>query len=160
MNTEQAIKVIERQIAIVEPSLRLEQSVLASQILKDKVDANKLAIAALRAQQVRENPKPLTLEELKEREWKNDTQFTHSCPNCESVSSENKRLRKRCEAAEEDFLDYATSGTDNFAPFCANASPECVDARGWCNNEKCKGRKWTGPQEGEAEAALKARDEK
>lgn len=41
----------------------------------------------------------------------------------------------------DDFTGFVTGGIHNAAPYCANCSPECVNARGWCNgdNKVCRG---------------------
>lgn len=62
----------------------------------------------------------------------------------EYLQKENNSLRSERDAAEEDFIDYVTNRTGNFAPYCKNACPECTDKRGWCILDKCKGRKWRG----------------
>lgn len=48
-----------------------------------------------------------------------------------------ERLNQERDNAIEDFMDFVSSGTANFAPFCANANNGCVDKRGWCINDKC-----------------------
>ena len=41
----------------------------------------------------------------------------------------------------DDFVDFATSGMYNLAPYCANRTNECVQHNGWCKTDSnfCKG---------------------
>lgn len=41
----------------------------------------------------------------------------------------------------DDFESYVYDGVSNSAPYCSNACAECVDARGWCKEDRdgCKG---------------------
>lgn len=41
----------------------------------------------------------------------------------------------------DDFGSYVYDGVPNPAPYCSNACTECVDARGWCKEDRdgCKG---------------------
>jgi len=65
-----------------------------------------------------------------------------------ALQADRDAWKRRAEAAEQDLIDYASSGTDNFSPYCANVRPECVDGRGWCIKETCKRIAWKGPKEG------------
>ena len=63
-----------------------------------------------------------------------------------TLQAENERLRgeleqvkKVYESEKEDFIDYACSGVPNLSPYCLNRHPDCVDERGWCKTEKCRG---------------------
>ena len=39
----------------------------------------------------------------------------------------------------ENFIDYACSGVPNLSPYCMNRCVECVDKRGWCKRNECRG---------------------
>ena len=39
----------------------------------------------------------------------------------------------------ENFIDFACSGVPNLSPYCMNRCVECVDGRGWCKQNECKG---------------------
>lgn len=43
------------------------------------------------------------------------------------------------EDLREDFVDFVCSGTNNLAPYCKNCCDECVDGRGWCTYQRCRG---------------------
>lgn len=36
----------------------------------------------------------------------------------------------------DDFQSYVYGGVPNPAPYCSNASEKCVDARGWCKEDR------------------------
>ena len=57
----------------------------------------------------------------------------------ERLRAELEQVKQLYETEKEDFLDYACSGIPNFAPYCFNRRPDCVDERGWCRSEKCHG---------------------
>lgn len=57
----------------------------------------------------------------------------------EKLRAELEQVKQLYETEKEDFLDYACSGIPNFAPYCFNRCPDCVDERGWCKTEKCRG---------------------
>ena len=52
---------------------------------------------------------------------------------------ELEQVKRLYESEKEDFLDYACSGIPNFAPYCFNRHPDCVDERGWCKSAECHG---------------------
>lgn len=54
---------------------------------------------------------------------------------CEDAESVIRELGTKLGNVMEDFVDFATSGIPNLAPFCANRSDSCVDERGWCIHE-------------------------
>ena len=54
---------------------------------------------------------------------------------CEDAESVIRELGTKLGNVLEDFVDFATSGIPNLAPFCANRSEECVNERGWCIHE-------------------------
>lgn len=54
-------------------------------------------------------------------------------------SAELEQVKRLYESEKEDFLDYACSGIPNFAPYCFNRHPDCVDERGWCKSAECHG---------------------
>lgn len=63
-----------------------------------------------------------------------------------TLQAENEKLRAELEQAKrlyesekEDFIDFACSGVPNLTPYCLNRHPDCVDERGWCRTEKCRG---------------------
>lgn len=63
-----------------------------------------------------------------------------------TLQAENEKLRAEMEQAKrlyesekEDFIDFACSGVPNLTPYCLNRHPDCVDERGWCRTEKCRG---------------------
>ena len=63
-----------------------------------------------------------------------------------TLQAENEKLRAELEQVErlyesekEDFIDFACSGVLNLSPYCLNRNPDCVDERGWCRTEKCRG---------------------
>ena len=47
--------------------------------------------------------------------------------------------REQYEELREAFVDYVCSGVINQAPYCKNRCDECVDNRGWCTYQKCRG---------------------
>ena len=53
--------------------------------------------------------------------------------------AELEQVKRLYESEKEDFLDYACSGIPNFAPYCFNRHPDCVDERGWCKSAECHG---------------------
>lgn len=55
------------------------------------------------------------------------------------ASDELEQVKRLYESEKEDFLDYACSGIPNFAPYCFNRHPDCVDERGWCKSAECHG---------------------
>ena len=48
-------------------------------------------------------------------------------------------LSEQYEELREDFVDFVCSGTNNPAPYCKNRCDECVDGRGWCTYQRCRG---------------------
>lgn len=68
------------------------------------------------------------------------------CAYLDDLEAENEKLRAELEQAKrlyesekEDFIDFACSGVPNLTPYCLNRHPDCVDERGWCRTEKCRG---------------------
>ena len=57
----------------------------------------------------------------------------------EKLRGELEQMKRLYESEKEDFLDYACSGIPNFAPYCFNRHPDCVDERGWCKSAECHG---------------------
>ncbi len=65
------------------------------------------------------------------------------------VAAELERVKQLYESEKEDFMEFACSGIPNLSPFCFNRHPDCVDERGWCKTEKCRGfSRERGPEEG------------
>ena len=65
---------------------------------------------------------------------------------CGQWEAENEKLRAELgreqrlyESEKEDFIDCVCSGVPNLSPYCMNRHPDCVDERGWCRTEKCRG---------------------
>ena len=63
-----------------------------------------------------------------------------------TLQAENAQLRAELEqeqrlyeSEKEDFIDCVCSGVPNLSPYCMNRHPDCVDERGWCRTEKCRG---------------------
>ena len=63
-----------------------------------------------------------------------------------TLQAENDKLRAELgreqrlyESEKEDFIDCVCSGVPNLSPYCMNRHPDCVDERGWCRTEKCRG---------------------
>lgn len=56
-----------------------------------------------------------------------------------AIKAELEQVKRLYESEKEDFLDYACSGIPNFAPYCFNRHPDCVDERGWCKSAECHG---------------------
>ena len=63
-----------------------------------------------------------------------------------TLQAENEKLRAELEqeqrlyeSEKEDFIDCVCSGVPNLSPYCMNRHPDCVDERGWCRTEKCRG---------------------
>lgn len=48
-------------------------------------------------------------------------------------------LIEQYEELREAFVDYVCSGVNNPAPYCTNRCDECVDGRGWCAYQRCRG---------------------
>lgn len=63
--------------------------------------------------------------------------------------AELEQMKQLYESEKENFIDFACSGIPNLSPFCFNRHPDCVDERGWCKTEKCRGfSRKRGPEEG------------
>ena len=58
---------------------------------------------------------------------------TKNAPTIDAVPAE------RYNDLREAFVDYVCTGVQNPAPYCTNRRPECVDGRGWCRTENCRG---------------------
>ena len=57
----------------------------------------------------------------------------------EKLLAELEQVKRLYESEKEDFIDFACSGVPNISPYCMNRHPDCVDERGWCRTEKCRG---------------------
>lgn len=57
----------------------------------------------------------------------------------EKLRAEPEQAKRLYESEKEDFIDFACSGVPNLTPYCLNRHPDCVDERGWCRTEKCRG---------------------
>ena len=57
----------------------------------------------------------------------------------EKLRAELEQVKRLYESEKEDFIDFACSGVPNLTPYCLNRHPDCVDERGWCRTEKCRG---------------------
>lgn len=55
------------------------------------------------------------------------------------VAAELELVKQLYESEKENFIDFACSGVPNLSPYCLNRHPDCVDERGWCKTEKCRG---------------------
>lgn len=55
------------------------------------------------------------------------------------VAAELEQVKQLYESEKENFIDFACSGVPNLFPYCLNRHPDCVDERGWCKTEKCRG---------------------
>lgn len=55
------------------------------------------------------------------------------------VVTELEQVKQLYESEKENFIDFACSGVPNLSPYCLNRHPDCVDERGWCRTEKCRG---------------------
>ena len=55
------------------------------------------------------------------------------------VAAELEQVKQLYESEKENFIDFACSGVPNLFPYCLNRHPNCVDERGWCKTEKCRG---------------------
>lgn len=55
------------------------------------------------------------------------------------VAAELEQVKQLYESEKENFIDFACSGVPNLSPYCLNRHPDCVDERGWCKTEKCRG---------------------
>ena len=72
--------------------------------------------------------------------------FDEAATALSALQAENEKLRDELEqvkrlykSEKEDFIDFACSGVPNLSPYCLNRHPDCVDERGWCRAEKCRG---------------------
>ena len=57
----------------------------------------------------------------------------------EKLRAELEQVKQLYESEKENFIDFACSGVPNLSPYCLNRHPDCVDERGWCRTEKCRG---------------------
>lgn len=57
----------------------------------------------------------------------------------EELQAELEQVKQLYESEKENFIDFACSGVPNLSPYCLNRHPDCVDERGWCRTEKCRG---------------------
>ena len=53
--------------------------------------------------------------------------------------AELKKVKAELEEERTDFIDCVCSGVSNYAPYCRNRKPDCVDKRGWCICAMCHG---------------------
>ena len=60
------------------------------------------------------------------------------CDDCD-LRAELEQVKRLYESEKEDFIDFVCSGVPNLSPYCLNRHPDCVDERGWCRAEKCRG---------------------
>lgn len=88
----------------------------------------------------------LQAENEKLREKIEDTRLEGYAKGLGEMSEENEKLRAELEqvkqlyeSEKENFIDFACSGVPNLSPYCLNRHPDCVDERGWCRTEKCRG---------------------
>ena len=58
---------------------------------------------------------------------------------CKRLNVELEQVKRLYESEKEDFIDFACSGVPNLSPYCLNRHQDCVDERGWCRTEKCRG---------------------
>lgn len=65
-----------------------------------------------------------------------------------NLRAELEQMKKLYESEREGFIDFACSGVPNLSIYCMNRHPDCVDERGWCRTEKCRGfSRERGPKE-------------
>lgn len=57
----------------------------------------------------------------------------------EKLQAELEQVKQLYESEKENFIDFACLGVPNLSPYCLNRHPDCVDERGWCRTEKCRG---------------------
>lgn len=55
----------------------------------------------------------------------------------DKINKKDKAIKALC----YDFVDFATSGLYNMAPYCANMTNKCIHQNGWCKTDinSCKG---------------------
>ena len=53
--------------------------------------------------------------------------------------AELEKVKAELEEERTDFIDCVCSGVSNYAPYCRNRKPDCVDKRGWCICAMCHG---------------------
>ena len=53
--------------------------------------------------------------------------------------AELEKVKEELEEERTDFIDCVCSGVSNYAPYCRNRKPDCVDKRGWCICAMCHG---------------------
>lgn len=49
----------------------------------------------------------------------------------DKINKKDKAIKALC----YDFVDFATSGVYNMAPYCANMTNKCVQQNGWCKTD-------------------------
>ena len=74
----------------------------------------------------------------KELEWK-DMVIELAQRKEREARAELEQVKRMYEAEKEDFIDFACSGVPNLSLYCMSRHPSCVDERGWCRTEKCRG---------------------
>ena len=55
------------------------------------------------------------------------------------LRAELEKVKAELVQEREDFVDCVCSGVLNYAPYCRNRKPDCVDERGWCVQSMCHG---------------------
>ena len=55
----------------------------------------------------------------------------------DKINKKDKAIKALC----YDFVDFATSGLYNMAPYCANMTNKCIHQNGWCKMDinSCRG---------------------
>lgn len=80
-----------------------------------------------------------TLEKLQAKLQKSEHDNVNLTGELAKVAAELELVKQLYESEKEDFIDFACSGVPNLSPYCLNRHPDCVDERGWCKTEKCRG---------------------
>lgn len=79
------------------------------------------------------------LEKLQAKLQKSEHDNVNLTGELAKVAAELELVKQLYESEKEDFIDFACSGVPNLSPYCLNRHPDCVDERGWCKTEKCRG---------------------
>lgn len=79
------------------------------------------------------------LEKLQAELQKSEHDNVNLTGELEKVAAELEQVKQLYESEKENFIDFACSGVPNLSPYCLNRHPDCVDERGWCKTEKCRG---------------------
>lgn len=80
-----------------------------------------------------------TIEKLQAELQKSEHDNVNLTGELAKVAAELERVKQLYESEKENFIDFACSGVPNLSPYCLNRHPDCVDERGWCKTEKCRG---------------------